>query len=232
MPLDLVGSLTTPQVLKRFRPRFPFFTRDLLYYFIKQGYITFTTVTPKGRTLAVRTFDAEAIAALEALLISYEQRRAAQSQIQELRAATAGPEDTRPAVLIVEDETQHQELLAAELEEAFDVHIAASTEEALEALEGPVVFRAAVVDLALPPVRGERFVLMGGKDVVAAARARGVPCVVVLSARISPILAAEFALAGVPQFTKPAKASKVGALLQESCLPQAEKRRSSGGTQS
>jgi CheY-like chemotaxis protein len=212
--------MNTQQVLNFFRARFPFFDRDLLYYFVKQGYISFTHLRRPDRTLPMRIFSEEEVAKIEALLVKYQQKRDAESQLsdalQGIESGAVADKPVKPRVLIVEDEPLHLELMQDELQADFEVVAATTTAAAEAALESPMPFDAAVIDLALPEVRGGPFVLMSGLEVLKAARARGIGCLVVQSARISGRVEEELKKEGVLQVKKPAKPRKLAQILRDS----------------
>src|SRR5947207_180677 len=65
--------MTTRQVLRHFTGRYRFFTRDLLYYFVRQDKIQYTP-TPKAKG-SVRLFAPSEIEKLEILLKEYASRK-------------------------------------------------------------------------------------------------------------------------------------------------------------
>jgi CheY-like chemotaxis protein len=195
--------------------KFPFFTRELLYYFIKQGYITFTPVYRPGKTLAVREFVDEEQVKLEGLLLKYQQKREAGSELAEyLDAAEEG--SGRRRVLVVEDQPLHVQFLQEGLGGDFDVEVATTTSQAKEALGGAKVFDAAIIDLALPESRGGQYALMSGLEVVKQAQANGLPLIIVLSARISAGLAADLKKQNVAVYKKPVRAKSLVEFLRVS----------------
>jgi len=149
-------ALTTTQVLKRF----PSLSRDLLYFWLRRGWIH-----PDSEQRGIRkTFSDLQIKKIEVMLREHQNGvpsgRAAEIAASELgeptvradRSVATAPLTKPRAMLVIEDNPVHRHLIQGILEPHFRLYFAATGAEAEPLLNEPRLseFDAVIVDPAIP----------------------------------------------------------------------------------
>lgn len=182
--------MTTTEVLEHFGPRFPFFTRDMLYNLVRRHVIACNRLPrPTKGGLPLRDFPPDEVLKLEKHLEKLAKKTRVEAQQHTVQRSVERERSSEPAlerhavpplVLIVEPMDGNFLLIDRALRGRFQPFRVATSERALvELSERGLPFDAVLVtDAKLPSRMGMEGTFEETLRVVRTAQQRGVPCAV------------------------------------------------------